>query len=177
MKRFIAIFSALTMVFVLGSCNPKKTINDATTFTIDYTAEVQVPAVTVTVSGTQEYTTPDIPTTSSARYITEGTTPALIDKISLSRFNISTSSGNLDFIKSIEITMQAAGLADVAVASKTIIPAGSSSVECDLSGANIKDYIAKDNFKLKAKLTFGAAQTTDSKLKFEQSVKVEGKKI
>lgn len=177
MKKFSAVLLSLAVIITLGSCNPKKTINDATTFTIDYTANVDVPAVTVTVSGTQEYLTPDIPTTSSARYITEGTAPNLIDKISLSRFNISISNGNLDFVKSIDMTMLASGLPDVSVASKTSIPAGSKSIECDLSGANIKDYIAKDNFKLKAKITFDSTQTSDTKLKFEQSVKVEAKKL
>lgn len=177
MKKFISLFASVAAVLVLASCNPKKTINDATTFTIDYSAEVQVPAVTVTVSGTQDYTTPDIPTTSSARYVTEGTTPALIDKISLTRFNISATGTTLDFVKSVNITMQASGLPDVSVASKTVIPAGSSSIDCDLSGTNIKDYIAKDNFKLKATITFEKAQTADCKLKFEQSIKVEGKKI
>lgn len=177
MKKFIAIFSALATVFVLGSCNPKKTINDATTFTIDYTAEVQVPAVTVTASATEDYTTPDIPTTSASRYITEGTTPALIEKISLTRFNISATGTTLDFVKSISITLQAAGLPDVTVASKSAIPAGSTSISCDLTDTNIKDYIAKDNFKIKASITFEKTQTADCKLKFEQSIKVEGKKI
>lgn len=177
MKKITSVAVLAVTAILLWSCNAKKTINDATTFTIDYSIEVDVPANSVDTTGTKSYTTPDVPTTSAARYVTEGTAPNLIDKITITKLAFTNTKGNLDFIKSISISMQASGLPDVVVATKSNIPAGLSTVSCELGSDNIKDYIAKDNFKLKATLSFESNQSTDAKIRMDQSVKVEGKKL
>ncbi len=104
MKQAIILFSSL---FILsGSFSCKKTkdkINEATVFTMDYSSEVSVPSSSVSVTVPAEFTSPDIPTTSSERFASEKTTKDLIDEITLTKFTITSLTGDLDYIKSISI--------------------------------------------------------------------------
>jgi ABC-type glycerol-3-phosphate transport system substrate-binding protein len=177
MKKISALLAVLALTLVIGACGTKDKINKATTFNIDYTNEVAVPSASIGLTGTQDFSSPDIPTGSSARFATEGTAPNLIDDIKVTRFNLSNPNGTLDYLKSITISMQATGLPDAVIATKTAIPAGLSSIACDLSGANIKEYISKDIIKLKATLTFSTTQKADQKLKTDLTVTVNGKKL
>lgn len=177
MKR---LFSACILGSVLLFAYCKKTkdqVNEATEFTIDYSTTLPVPSSSISANVPVEFTTPDIPTTSTTRFANEKTTKELIDEIKLTKFNISTNTGNLDFLKSISISIQASGLQGVAVASKTLVPTGQSSISTDLSDVNIKDYIFKDNIQFKVSVTINTALGSDKELKLEQSVKVKGKKI
>jgi hypothetical protein len=177
MKKYSAALAVATIFLIAGACKTKDKINQATTFNIDYTNEVAIPSASIGLTGTQDFSTPDIPTLSSARFATEGTAANLIDEINMSKFNLSNPNGTLDYIKSITISMQATGLPDVVVATKTLIPAGTASVACDLSNANIQEYISKDKIKLKASVSFSTTMQADQKLKTDLTVTVKGKKL
>lgn len=178
MKRLFLLSGLFALGLQLSSCQKTKDqVNEATEFDINYSASLPVPSSSVSANVPVDFSTPDIPTTSSSRFASEKTTKDLISEIKLTKFNISTSSGNLDFLKSISISIQAAGLSDMAVASKTLVPTGQSSISADLSDVNIKDYIFKDNIRFKVSLTVNTALSSNQELKLEQTVRVKGKKI
>lgn len=178
MKKVYAVLAGFVFLLSNLSCTKTKDkINDLTEFTIDYSTEVPVPSTSVSLTAPAVFTSPDIPTGSATRFAAEKTTKELIDEIKMTRFNLSVASGNLDFLKSISIAIVSDGVADVVVATKSNIPAGSTSVAADLSGANIKEFIFKDKFKLKVTVSINTALTADQKLKIDQTVTVKGKKI
>src|SRR6187402_73692 len=106
-----AIFSTLIIggvILLLCFCKKEKEqINEATEFSIDYSATLPIPSSSVSVNAPVEFTSPDIPTTSTTRFAAEKTTKELINEIKLTKFNISTNTGNLDFLKSISISILA----------------------------------------------------------------------
>jgi hypothetical protein len=178
MKHLFTSLLLASVVLLFGFCQKTKDqVNEATEFSIDYSTTLPVPSSSISANVPVEFTTPNIPTTSSTRFASEKTTKELIDEIKLTKFNISTSTGNLDFLKSISISIQASGLPGMAVASKTLIPTGQTNISADLSEVNIKEYIFKDNIQFKVSVTINTALGSDKELKLEQSIKVKGKKI
>jgi hypothetical protein len=178
MKKTILALVLVSGLAILWACQKTKDqVNEATEFTIDYSTTLSLPASSVIVNSPVDFSTPDIPTTSSTRFASEKTTKELIDEIVLSKFNISTTGANLNFLKSLTISIKASGLPDLAVASKTLIPSGVTSVSADLTNTNIKEYIFKDNIQFKLSVTVSTSLSATQDLKLDQSVTVKGKKI
>ncbi|MDI1353924.1 MAG: hypothetical protein PSX36_03350 [bacterium] len=175
--KLIIIVSAVIWMGISSCQKTKNSINEATEFTINYTTTVAIPSSSISVTAPADFTSPQIPTTSSSRFAAEKTTQELIDEIKMTTFNLSNPNGNLNFLKSITIFIKTAGLPDVQVATKTNIPQGATSVAADLSGANIKDYIFKDNIQFRVTVTITTGLTADQSLKIDQTVTVKGKKI
>lgn len=179
MKKAILFFLAISITVGINSCGKvKDDINKATEFDMNYASEVSVPSSTVSGSAPFEITTPEIPTEVTSRFNSEGTAANLISEIKMTKFNISSANGNLDFLDSLSIFIKSQGQADALVASKIIIPKGVSSIACDLSDVNIKEYIFKDKiqFKITAKVISGGG-SGDQAVKLEETVRVKGKKL
>ena len=179
MKKTAVIFSALLVALSFLSCKKtKETVNEATVFNIDYTSEVNVPTSgTVAATVPVELYSPEIPTTSQNKFAAEKTTQDLIEEIKMTKFNITALNGNLDFLKSITIFIKAPGLTDVQVATKSNIPAGVNTVAADLSNADIKQHIFKDKIQFRIQATIMSGQSTDQKIKIDQTVTVKGKRV
>lgn len=103
----------------------------------------------------------------------------MIDKIALKSIKLSITtpeSGNFDFLKSIEVYLKADGLDPVMIASKTSIPDGLGKVlELETSGADIKEFIKKDKFKLDVKTVTDKLITQDHELKINAVFFVDAK--
>jgi hypothetical protein len=178
MKNFIVGMIAVAFSVLFFSCSKtKNTVNDATSFNMEYSTEVSIPSRTVNFNAPIEVTSPEVKTLSSARFVAEGTTQALVDSISMTKFTLSNLVGNLDFVKSFSISVVADNLPDVFIAGKNSIPKGATTVAADLSSMNIKDHIFKEEVRFKVSVTINSALAADQKLKIEQSVAVKGKKI
>jgi hypothetical protein len=178
MKYLISGISFATIVLFSFSCiKAKEKVNEATEFSMDYSTEVAIPSTSVNLTGPAEFTSPDVQTLSGARFITEGTTQALVDEIVMTKFNVSNPAGNLDYLKSFSISIVADNLSDILIASKANIPAGSTSVAADLSSVNIKNHIFKDKVRFKVSVTVNTVLAADQRIKIDQSVKVKAKKI
>jgi len=177
--RLISPILVLAIVLLVFSfCKKTKDqVNEATEFTINYSTALALPSSSLSANVPVEFSTPDIPTTSSSRFASEKTTKELIDEIKLTRFSLSVNAGNLDFLKSVSIRIQAAGLPGAVVATKTLVASGLTSIDADLADVNIKEYIFKDNIQFKVSLEVNSALGADTELKLEQSIKVKGKKI
>src|SRR5688500_12054758 len=96
----------LVSVLMLGLCACEKTkedINKATEFDINYSTQVSIPSTSLNITAPADFTSPEIPTESAAKFADNSTTKDLIDEIKLSKLQISNPSGNLDFLNSMTI--------------------------------------------------------------------------
>ncbi len=178
MARFTGIiFLGLSLLLISSCKKTKDNINEATEFDINYSTTLPIPSTSVSVNVPADFTTPEISTESSSRFATEKTTKELVDEIKMTKFDISTSSGNLNFLKSLTIYIKSSGLADVAVATKTTIPQGVTAFSTDLSDANIKNYIFNDKIQFKVTVVVNTGLSSNQDLKMDQTVHVKGKKI
>jgi len=173
MKKTILLLAASFVFFGITSCEKaKEELDQLTEFDIPYSTNVTIPETTLnnTVSATApiDLKTPDIPTNSSAAFSGNKTSAELISEIKMTKLTISVPSGNLDFVKSISIYMNSTGLGEVLIATKSVFPTGQTSVEMEMSSANIKDYIKKDNISFRVA---GTVQTGTGEL--AKSVKMD----
>jgi len=188
MKKAATFILAVLVVAGITSCQKTKDdINKATEFDMSYSTDFTIPSSTLTApagtpSGTTQpidFNTPDISTASASRFTSESTTKDLISEIKMTRFTISNSGGNLNYLKSLSIYLRTTDLGDVLVATKTNIPQNSTSVDADLSDVNIKDYIFKDKIQFRINITLitSSGASGDQKLSTSQTVHVKGKRI
>jgi hypothetical protein len=173
-KPLLIMTSALVIVSFFTGC---KKVNEATEFDIDYATEVSIPSGSVTVNTPVDFNTPEIPTESSSKFKQQETAVELIDEISFTKFQITSLTGNLDYLKALSVYIKAAGLNDLLIATKSNIPPGSTTILADPTGANIKEHLFKEKIQFRLQVTVGTLPATDQKLKLDQTVHVEGKKI
>lgn len=184
MKKAAGLLFAVLVFAGITSCQKTKDdINKATEFDMDYSTQVTIPSTTLALpQGTTQpidFSTPQISTQSSSRFTAESTTKDLIDEIKLTKLNISNPSGNLNFLKSISIYLQTTGLGDILIATKSNIPENTTSIDADLQGVNIKQYIFNDKIQFRVNVTLitNGSSNQDQVLKTSQTMHVKGKKI
>lgn len=162
-------------VFTLNSCDKTKdSINQLTEFDIDYTTEANIPSTSfTTVVQPVDINTPEFPTNSSSQFSANKTSTDLVSEIKMTRFNISTSGANLDFLKSISIYIKSPGKPDVLVAKKDNVPTGVTSVAADLQDVNIKEYIVGEKVSFRASFLFQTGNPGTQNLKIDNTVRVK----
>jgi hypothetical protein len=94
----------------------------------------------------------------------------------MTRFNLSVASGNLNFLKSLNIYLKTSGLGDILIATKTVIPQNVSSFGMDLQDVNVKEYIFNDKIQFRVAVTIQTGLTATQQLKMDQTVRVKAKK-
>ena len=99
----------------------------------------------------------------------------MVDEVKLTKFNVSADSSNFDYLKSLTIFIQGSGLPEVQLATNTLVPTGVASFDMSLNDVNLKDYLAKSNFKLRVNVTIDGAITTNQKMKLNQTMHVVAK--
>jgi hypothetical protein len=174
-KTVVFLLSALAIAGVSFCKKTKDEVNKALQFDIPYSTMQTIPGASVSVSGPAEFVTPNSATESASTFKKYNTSPDLVDEIKMTKFTITNQGGNLDFLKSISVYIRATGLADVLVANKNDVPKGSTSVNCDMSGANIKQHIFKDSIRFRIGLFINNTPSTDQLLKLDETVNVSGK--
>jgi hypothetical protein len=167
---------ALPVILLLAGSSCKK-VDELTEFDITYSSQQAIPGSSVSIGGPVDFVTPDIETQSSSKFAANGTSRDLISAIKLTRLTITNQTGNLDFLKSYTIFIQADGLAEVQVASKSSIPAGATSVESDVTGANIKEFVFKDKIRFRISLVANSIPSSEQMLKLDETMRVSGKKL
>lgn len=175
MKKLATLFIVGFLLFAISSCQKTKDdVNELTEFDIKYSTNLTIPSTSfTTVTAPVDITTPNIPTNTSTNLTSQKTTQDLVSEIKMTRFNISTTSANLDFLKSVSIYIKTASQGELLVASKTTIPAGTTSIAADLSDVNIKEYIFKDNIQFRVSFLFQTGSAGNQDLKLDQTVHVK----
>jgi len=96
--------------------------------------------------------TPDVETNSESTFEVNDTRKDLIEEIILTTLNLTVSSpsnADFSFLESIDIYISAEGQNEVKIAWKESIPANTSVLKLDLTGADLKEYIKADKFTLR----------------------------
>jgi hypothetical protein len=178
MKKAFYTLTAFALVLISLSCQKtKNNINDATEFDISYTTQFTMPATDFDGVDTASFITPDISTDSDKKFASENTAADLVESIALTKLNVISVNGNMDFLKDMDISLMADKVNPSKVASKSNIPTGTTTLAADVSGLNIKDYIKKDKVKLKVFARVDGEVKQDQNMKIEITVRVAAKKI
>jgi hypothetical protein len=91
----------------------------------------------------------------------------------MTKLALSVTSGNLDFVKSVTVSINASGLTETVIGSKAVVPTGQTNVELDMTGVNIKDFIKKDNFSFRIAGTVQTGGALAKTLKMSEVVRVK----
>ncbi len=172
MKNFVAICILSGLLIGTASC---KKVNESTQFNLTYSTSLAVPAASIVVSTTQDFVTDEMETGIAEKFKQNGTSTDLVDEIKMTEFKLTADTGNVDYLKSISIYVRGSGLNDVLVAQRSNIPAGLTSVNLDMTGANIKEHLFKEKIRYRASITFNATSTKSHNLKMDQTYLVKAK--
>ncbi len=183
MKKILSLSFIIAFIAFGLSCKKKEEVNKLTEFDINYSTNLSIPSNSIAVNSqttSVEFTTPNVPTQQATKFSEAGTAQNLIDEIKMTKFNITaissstTTTADLDYLKSVTIYIKASSQNDQIIATKTNIPTGSTSVSLDLQDVNIKNYIFQDNIQFKVVATFDATASTPSQtLKLDETVHVK----
>jgi hypothetical protein len=148
--------------------------NDPTTvqFDLDYTSSISIPANSV-ISLPFDLLSPTITTNAESTFGANNTNTNLISEIRLGTLVAtitSPSDQRFDFIDDITLYIEADGLSEVEIASVTDVPDNvGTTLEFTTTGNNLKEYLVKDSFKIRAEVT------TDKKITERVEVTLESK--
>jgi hypothetical protein len=171
-KAFSVIVTACVFAFA-GCEKAKDDVNKLTEFDIAYSSDITIPGGTYLVGDSVNVTTPEISTGSASKFASENTASSLVSEIKFTKFRIFTGSGNLDNLKSFRIYIKTTNLGDVMIASKSSIPAGTTSILTDLNNVNIKEFIFKDKIQFRIVIVWSAGSTGNKQIGTEETVHVK----
>ncbi len=162
----LKIYTLALSVLALFAAGCKK-IDKLTQFDLEYNSTIIV-AKSTGINLPFNVFTPDMETRSESQFAVNDTRKDLVEKILLTRLRLSLTSPNdsdLDFLKSIEIFIDADGLDERLIAWKNDIPMNVGKViELDLGGTDLKEYIKKDEFNLRCNTVTRKVLTRDHEL-------------
>ena len=145
------LFLMLTLMLTIFSCQK---IDEWTQFNMEYTSSVSIPA-TLGIDLPIDIWTPNIPSNSEEEFESNNTAKNLIEKIVLTKLSMeitSPESSSFDFLKNIEIYIEADGLEEKKIAWLEDIPkTGLKRIELETAVDDLREFIMKDNYKLRTK--------------------------
>jgi len=173
MKKLLILLSIF--IVTVQSC---KEVKKLTQFNMDYKEEITIPA-TLGINLPIDIWTPDIPTNSTSTFESNNTHKDLIEQIILKKMEMTIkdpASSTWDFLKKIEIYIEADGLAEKKIAWMEDIPqTGLKSIELEVSSEDLKEYIKKDEYKLRTKTVTRQLISHDTKVEVSTRFFVDAK--
>ncbi|MCU0430073.1 MAG: hypothetical protein MUF42_08890 [Cytophagaceae bacterium] len=149
MKLSHVAFVSLAALLVLAGC---KKIKDLLTFDMNYSTSFNIPGAIATNTALQ-LTTPDVPTNSEATFKSKKTATNLVKSITLKSCELQVTlpdTADYDFLKLVELYINAEGLSETKIASKLNVPVNPGrTLVLDAEGTNLMSFIKKDKFSLK----------------------------
>ena len=171
MKKLLILLS--TIIVTIQSC---KEVDKLTQFNMDYKEEMTIPA-TLGIDLPIDIWTPDIPTNSTSTFESNNTHKDLIEQIVLKKMEMTIkdpSSSTWDFLKKIEIYIEADGLDDKKIGWLDNIPQiGLKSINLEVSTEDLKEYIKKDEYKLRTKTVTRQLISRDTKVEVSSTFFVD----
>ncbi len=170
--RIGALLLLAVGLFAVQSCKDAEEIADKLTqFTFGTEYTLKVPASSI-VDIPLSLVTPEIETKSDVMFSENKTRADLVERINLSQLTltvVSPGDGSLKFIKSIDIKAAAAGLPEVRVAYKDLVPNDVGKVlNLDVTQVELKEYFTKDKYTLRITVT------ADEAVPEEYTIKANG---
>jgi hypothetical protein len=173
MKKLLLL--AGIFLVMASSCDK---VDELTHFNMDYNEDMTIPA-TFGIDIPIDIWTPDIPTNSTSTFESNNTHKDLIEEIVLKKMNLtikSPESSTWDFLKKIEIYISADGLEEKKIAWLEDIPkSGLKSIDLNVSPDDLKEYIKKDEYKLRTKTVTRELISHDTQVEIKSTFFVDAK--
>ncbi len=175
MNRLKWITGMLGIIMFISSCDK---IDELTQFDMEYETNYTISSSTG-LNVPLELMSPDIESNSASTFENNNTKKDLVEEIRLEALSIvvlSPSNGDLSFLKSIEIYIEADGLDEKLIAWKDNIESNvGSSLSLETSGDDLKAYIKKDNFQLRLRTVTDEVISQDYELRADSRFFVDAK--
>lgn len=177
MKKYFKLSAIAAAAIFLLACNKAQ---KPVEFDIPYTTEFTVTTLGLTINEPIDFTTPEINTDISKRLGENKTDIQFIDEVKYTKLDIQVKlpqGQKLDFLKSIQLYINANGETEKLVAFKDPVPVGDSLIMLEMPDLNIKNYIIKNKFSLRAFIIPDATLSENVTLTVSQNVHVKAKQI
>lgn len=174
MKKLNLIPLLLTL-FVCGGCEQLRSL---TQFDLTYDETVVVPS-SMSVALPFDVATPDVETNSESQFSVNKTQTDLIEAISLKGLKLNLKSpqtGDFSFLEAIHVFIAAEGLPEKEIAWKANIPDTiGKELVLDVTQDDVMDYIKKDKFTLRVRVTTDELLTVDHEIGIRAVLHVDAK--
>lgn len=168
-------FIILLTILILTSC---EFLSQLTQFDLPYETSVTIP-LTLATDTPLDIATPAINTGIEDAVAQYNTGLDLIDEVALTSMTLTITDpvdGDLGFLKSIEIFMNAEGLDEVKLAYETAVPDDAGAVlELQVPAQDLQEYIKKDTFTLRFRIVTDETVLDDQVLKMNAVFHVDAK--
>ena len=174
MRNFVLFMFISGLLSALVGCDA---VDELTKFDIDYESSVTVPA-TIGINSPLVISTPAITTNSSSTFENNNTRADLIESIKLKSMTLTLTSPNgedFSFLENISLSISADGLSDKVIAGKTTISASAISIDLDVDDVELKEFLKKDKFTIKASATTDEVITSDHVIGVKSTFRVDAK--
>lgn len=152
--------------------------NELTKFDIEYDKSFTVPA-TLGIDTPLSIPTPDITTNYQEKFSGNDTKKDLVEEIYMKDLTLTVqtpSSADFSFLKSLTIYINAEGMEETEIASRESISNDiGSTLEMETSGVDLKEYIFKDSFNLRTKVTTDETISEDHEINAAMVFTVDAK--
>lgn len=163
-NKLISILILLTIL--ISSC---KKLEKLTQFNLAFNESITIPA-TSGINLPFNILTPEISSNSEAAFEINDTRKDLIEKINLFKMTLTLNTptnGNFDFLKNIELFINADGLNETRISYKLdMANENKKQINLEVSDSDLKEYIKKDKFTLRC------ATTTDEAISQDHNIDV-----
>ncbi|MGB0884858.1 MAG: hypothetical protein ACPGR5_00375 [Chitinophagales bacterium] len=163
------------LLISMVSCNK---LDKLTQFNIDYKETVTVPGNTI-ISLPFDLNDQELETNSSTSFENNNSNKDLVEKATLTKMQLdhkSPSSGDLSFIESISIFLEADGLPEIKIAWKDVVPENvGKTLDLDLTDADLKDYVKKDDLRIRINSVIDEALSQDQVIDINTSIFIDAK--
>lgn len=171
MRKYISI---ILFAVLLSNCSK---IDELTKFNMDYDMQVTIPS-SAGINLPFDVLTPDTETNSESTFESNDTRKDLIEEIKLTKLQLEITSptdSDFSFLESIEVFISAEGVQEILIASKVEVPETGSTLDLDVSDADLKEYIKKDNYSLRLNTVTDEAMSQDHQINVKSSFFVDAK--
>ncbi|MFT4756201.1 MAG: hypothetical protein ACI91R_000846 [Vicingaceae bacterium] len=165
------------LALVIMSSFGCKELEKLTQFTMSFNSKITIPSTSI-VDLPVSVRTPAIPTNSEALFSQNETNAASIDEIQLQSMTLTIdnpANSTFNFFKSVEVFMDADGLSEVSLGSKTDVVDGLISLDLTTTGANIKEYILRNEFTIRVQTTTDETINSDHEININTVFFVDAK--
>ena len=169
------MFFLTVLVLSFNSC---KKIDKLTQFDLDYDESITIPSV-LGINLPFNIYSPDIKTNTESIFEINNTKKDLVEQVNILKLVLkhrSPEKGDFDFLKGITIFISAEGVDEIKVAWKDNIPDDiGKTLELELTDANLKEYIKKDEFMLRVETITDKIILSDQDVDIQTSFFVDAK--
>lgn len=167
----------MLLMLIVSSFGCKK-IDEFTKFDLEYKESITIPASSG-INLPFDLFTPEVVTDSESSFAINDTRKDLIEEITLTSLDlaiVTPTDGDFRFLKSVSVYISAEGLSEIEIASLDPVPDNvGPTIELTTSENDLKEYIKKDQFKLRVQTVTDEILSEDHKIDVSSKFFVDAK--